>query len=109
MEIDYDTAIETLVKHVLTTLKGTFEKYPEYGTRLKSFVFESWHEKIEEEIIQDVTEALENWVSLIILKDVQVTRNDEDVLDISISYFICPTGTRKTLVFRLDMREGLML
>ena len=78
---DINVIIKSL-RNMLMTPLGTYIFDPEYGSRLHEYIFESYTEETEEEIIYEVESRIQSYDPRVILSDIEVhfSQNDKSFL-----------------------------
>ncbi|HEX3786621.1 MAG TPA: GPW/gp25 family protein [Pseudonocardiaceae bacterium] len=93
--------IEQAVQLILRTYPGERPMRPEFGSRLRDFVFDGANGTNATEISQEVRAALLRWEPRIMVEDVVVTvdADEPSTLYIDIGYLTRATNDRRNLVF----------
>jgi phage baseplate assembly protein W len=93
--------IEQAIQLILRTYPGERPMRPEFGSRLRDWVFDGGNEANAGEIADEVRRALLRWEPRIAVYDVLVTADEVDpsVLYIEIQYLIRTTNDPRNLVF----------
>lgn len=93
--------IEQAIQLILRTYPGERPMRPEFGSRLRDWVFDGDNEANAGEIADEVRRALLQWEPRIAVHDVLVTADETDpsVLYIEIQYLIRTTNDPRNLVF----------
>jgi Bacteriophage baseplate protein W len=96
-ERDIDQAIQL----ILRTYPGERPMRPEFGSRLRDFVFDGANGENAAAIASEVRVALLRWEPRVIIDDVIVTPDDDDpsILYIEIRYVIKTINDPRNLVF----------
>lgn len=96
-ERDIDQAIQL----ILRTYPGERPMRPEFGSRLRDFVFDGANGENAAAIASEVRVALLRWEPRVIVDDVVVTPDDDDpsILYIEIQYVIKTINDPRNLVF----------
>ena len=86
--------ISQSIKNILATPRGTRVRYPEFGTKLRKFLFELIDDDMIDEIKIDIREAIETWENRVRVKGVRVELIDHDnnTIDLEIKYYIKHKG-----------------
>ena len=96
-----DQEIEQAIRLVLATYPGERPMRPEFGSRIRDYVFRSATIDTAAELSEEVQNALLRWEPRIVVEAVDVTVDDYDRsrLYIDVSYTIKGTNDRRNLVF----------
>ena len=96
-----DQEIEQAIRLVLATYPGERPMRPEFGSRIRDYVFRSATIDTAAELSEEVRNALLRWEPRVIVEAVNVTVDDYDRsrLYIDLSYTIKGTNDRRNLVF----------
>jgi phage baseplate assembly protein W len=96
-----DQEIEQAIRLVLATYPGERPMRPEFGSRIRDYVFRSATIDTAAELSEEVHNALLRWEPRIVVEAVDVTVDDYDRsrLYIDVSYTIKGTNDRRNLVF----------
>lgn len=86
---DNDLIKQSLIQIVLTQ-KGERVMRPDFGSRAMSFVFENNNETLAEAVRTDITSAVAKFEPRVILRKVQVTREDNSVT-VDLQYVVLAT------------------
>ena len=79
------------IKNLLLTAKGERIMQPNFGSRLRDLLFEQYTEDLTERIIQEIQEAMSNWLPYIDIAKVDVIQNETN-----------PTETKVDIDFSLN-------
>ncbi|MFG1648163.1 GPW/gp25 family protein [Amycolatopsis sp. NPDC049252] len=93
--------LEQSMRLILTTYPGERRMLPEFGSRLRDYVFAPLSLDTATELSAEVRRALERWEPRVTITDV-VTLPDADdptLLSVDIAYTVEETGDRHRLVF----------
>ncbi|MEV0397190.1 GPW/gp25 family protein [Polymorphospora rubra] len=94
---------------ILATYPGERPMRPEFGSRLRDFVFEPTTAQTRRAVAVEVRAALERWEKRVEIDDVAVTEapsGDEGLLHIEIRYRVRGTGEPGTLELDLQTWPG---
>lgn len=96
-----DTELVQAMRLILSTYPGERPMRPEFGSRLRDFVFRSPDEGTKAELCQEVRTALLRWEPRVDVRSVHVQphADDRSVLFIDIAYSPKGTNDRRNLVF----------
>jgi uncharacterized protein len=96
-----DEEIEQAIRLILATYPGERPMRPEFGSRLRDFVFRSASIDTAAELSQEVENALLRWEPRIVVEsvDVKVDLEERSRLFIDLQYWIKGTNDRRNLVF----------
>jgi phage baseplate assembly protein W len=89
------------IQLILSTYPGERPMRPEFGSRLRDFVFRGATTETAAEIAQEVRTALLRWEPRVQVEgvDVRLDRADQGLLYIDIQYSVKATNDRRNLVF----------
>ena len=73
------------IRNLLLTQKGERVFQPEFGTNLRSLLFEQITNQTIDKINDTIIEAIKNWLPYVIVNDLFVVQPDENLNQISIS------------------------
>ena len=91
--------LEQSIRLILTTCPGERPMRPEFGSRLRDFVFRPSSLDTMTELSHEVRRALERWEPRIAVERVDTHPSGRDgVLDIGIDYTVLATNDRRNLV-----------
>ena len=96
---DDDLIKQSLIQIVLTQ-KGERIMRPDFGTRVFSFIFENNTDTLAEAIRTDLAQAIAKFEKRVILKKVEVLREEEQVL-VTLQYVVI--ATRKEQKLQIDV------
>ena len=93
--------LEQAMGLILRTYPGERPMRPEFGCRLRDYVFRGANELVAGELGNEVKDSLTRWEPRVFVQAVNVTpdRNDRTMLYIDILYSVRPTNDRRNLVF----------
>ena len=76
------------IVQILNTVPGERRMLPEFGSRIRSLVFDPHDANLYAEIGHEVTQALERWEPRVILVDVEVVpaENNDHALTVRVTY-----------------------
>jgi uncharacterized protein len=96
-----DQEIEQAIRLILATYPGERPMRPEFGSRLRDFVFRSATVDTAAELANEVENALLRWEPRVIVEAVNVTIDPEERnrLYIDVFYSVKGTNDRRNLVF----------
>ena len=96
-----DAEIDEAIRLILGTAVGERPMRPEFGSRLHQFLFSAADATTAGLIAHDVRTALERWEPRIVVREVEVTidENDASLLYIDIDYSVRTSNDRRNLVF----------
>jgi phage baseplate assembly protein W len=96
-----DEEIEQAIRLILSTYPGERPMRPEFGSRLRDFVFRSATIDTAAELAREVENALLRWEPRIAVHsvNVMVDRDDRSRLYVDLDYVIKGTNDRRNLVF----------
>lgn len=96
-----DQELEQAIRLILSTYPGERPMRPEFGSRIRDFVFRSATIDTAAELAREVEEALLRWEPRIVVEGVNVTvdQDDRSRLYIDLSYSVKGTNDRRNLVF----------
>jgi phage baseplate assembly protein W len=86
----YDNLKEK-IKRILMTVPGERVNNPEFGSRLKTFLF-SFDTTLRDRFSQAITEDLQRWEPTISVNDVSVDSIDNHIAKITINFTVKATG-----------------
>jgi phage baseplate assembly protein W len=81
-------SIKNNIKMLLQTEQNERVFQPNLGMRIRSLLFEPMTEDITIEIENDIVNTFEKWLPYVDLKDIQISNNDNNQLDIKIVFDI---------------------
>src|SRR5918997_4247472 len=87
-----DTELVQAMRLILSTYPGERPMRPEFGSRLRDFVFRSPDESTKTELCQEVRTALLRWEPRVEIRDVQVNVDPDDHSLIYIDIAYTPKG-----------------
>ena len=105
--IDLNNTIEdkkaSEILHVLLTPKRSRIRKPDFGTDLIKFIFEPSDEKTWDTVKQEIIESVNNYVSGVSLNSIEILRNDDNDIFVSLQYQVVTgkTPNNKQLVVKL--------
>lgn len=70
--IETTKQVRTNLFNLLLTMKGERYMQPEFGTNLPKYVFEQNTEDLQEDIINEITQAINTWLPYVIIKNIEV-------------------------------------
>jgi uncharacterized protein len=96
-----EVELEQAMTLILSTYPGERPMRPEFGSRLRDFVFRPANAETAAELSQEVRNALLRWEARVDVEMVNVTPDGEDrsMLYIDIQYRLKDTNDRRNLVF----------
>lgn len=96
-----EVELEQAMTLILSTYPGERPMRPEFGSRLRDFVFRPANAETAAELSQEVRNALLRWEARVDVEMVDVTPEPEDrsMLYIDIQYRLKDTNDRRNLVF----------
>lgn len=96
-----DTELVQAMRLILSTYPGERPMRPEFGSRLRDFVFRAADEATKAELAQEVRTALLRWEPRVDVRAVEVKPDPDDrsLLYIDIAYTPKGTNDRRNLVF----------
>ncbi|MDT4916301.1 MAG: uncharacterized protein QOI15_44 [Pseudonocardiales bacterium] len=96
-----DQELEQAIRLILATYPGERPMRPEFGSKVRDFVFRSATIDTAAELASEVEKALTRWEPRITVEHVNVTVDDDDRsrLYIDLGYSIKGTNDRRNLVF----------
>jgi uncharacterized protein len=96
-----EAELEQAMTLILSTYPGERPMRPEFGSRLRDFVFRPANVETAAELSQEVRNALLRWEARVDVEMVDVTpsREDRSMLFIDIQYRLKDTNDRRNLVF----------
>ena len=99
--------IEESIRQILSTSPGERLMQPEFGSKLKSLVFEQDDEILADLLNYYITEAIHTWDKRVIITDVAVdssaTNQDGNLVKVLISYQVITTQAEGNLVYTLRL------
>jgi phage baseplate assembly protein W len=84
-------SVKQSIYMILNTPKGTRIFNPEYGSRLKTFLFEPYDETTAKRIGVDLSESLSNWEPRITIININVNMAGSNGYDVEVIYRIANT------------------
>jgi len=96
-----DTELVQAMRLILSTYPGERPMRPDFGSRLRDFVFRGPDEAMKAELCQEVRTALLRWEPRVDVQNVEVKPDPDDrtVVYIDIAYTPKATNDRRNLVF----------
>lgn len=96
-----DQELEQAIRLILATYPGERPMRPDFGSRLRDFVFRSATVDTAAELANEVEKALLRWEPRVIVESVNVTIDDfeRNRLYIDVNYTVKGTNDRRNLVF----------
>lgn len=96
-----EAELEQAMRLILSTYPGERPMRPEFGSRLRDFVFRPANVETAAELSQEVRNALLRWEARVDVEMVDVTPEpaDRSMLYIDIQYRLKDTNDRRNLVF----------
>ena len=96
-----EVELEQAMQLILSTYPGERPMRPEFGSRLRDFVFRSADAQTAAELAQEVRNALLRWEARVEVDSVNVVPDgaDRTMLYIDIQYRVKETNDRRNLVF----------
>lgn len=96
-----DQEVEQAIRLILATYPGERPMRPEFGSRIRDYVFRSATIDTAAELAREVEDALVRWEPRIVVESVNVTVDfdDRSRLYIDLSYSVKGTNDRRNLVF----------
>lgn len=96
-----DEELEQAMRLILATYPGERPMRPEFGSRVRDYVFRSATIDTAAELADEVEKALLRWEPRVIVQAVNVTVDaaDRSRLYIDVSYIVKGTNDRRNLVF----------
>jgi uncharacterized protein len=96
-----DQELEQAIRLILATYPGERPMRPEFGSRLRDYVFRSATVDTAAELANEVENALLRWEPRIVVNAVNVTvdQDDRSRLYIDLHYSVKGTNDRRNLVF----------
>lgn len=82
LNVDIKSKIKSLLMHVVFTPKGQKIRDPEFGTNLMKYLFDVNDEYLWEEVKNDITKTVSNFVNGIIINNIEVLPPDDERPDI---------------------------
>jgi phage baseplate assembly protein W len=104
IELDRKEGIDAIIeswRNILLTPERTADHDPEYGSRLKEFIFEPFDESTQDEIGEEVRNKLMRYDNRATIKNINIFRNRDRkgfILDITVNY----KGQEKQLQQSID-------
>ena len=98
-------SISQSIRMILTTGIGERVMLPEFGSRIKSLVFETMDDLMVRAIELEVEEAIKRWEPRVAISGVYVTPNyDKNLIEVDISYTIIENGETDNFTGTLQAR-----
>jgi phage baseplate assembly protein W len=96
-----DVELVQAMRLILSTYPGERPMRPDFGSRLRDFVFRGVNDETRAELAQEVRGALRRWEPRVDINTVQVTRDPDDgaLLYIDIGYTPKAVNDQRNLVF----------
>jgi len=96
-----DAEVEQAMRLILATYPGERPMRPEFGSKIRDYVFRSATIDTAAELSNEVQQALLRWEPRVVVELVNVTVDEDDRsrLYIDISYTVKGTNDRRNLVF----------
>jgi phage baseplate assembly protein W len=96
-----DQELEQAIRLILATYPGERPMRPEFGSRVRDYVFRSATIDTAAELSDEVGKALLRWEPRIVVQSVNVTvdQDDRSRLYIDVNYVVRGTNDRRNLVF----------
>jgi len=96
-----DAELEQAMRLILATYPGERPMRPEFGSKIRDYVFRSATIDTAAELSNEVQQALLRWEPRVVVELVNVTVDEDDRsrLYIDISYTVKGTNDRRNLVF----------
>jgi phage baseplate assembly protein W len=93
--------LEQSMRLILTTYPGERRMLPDFGSRLRDYVFAPLSLDTATELSSEVRRALERWEPRVTITDVVTLPDPDDptLLYVDIGYTVEETGDRRSLVF----------
>jgi Bacteriophage baseplate protein W len=92
-------AIEQSVKTILSTFPGERYMFPEFGSKLKQYLFDQMDIGTKNLMIVEIENSLERWEPRITVSNVDIIEDfDNNSYNITISYVINGTGETENFV-----------
>ena len=105
--IDLNSTIENKkeseILHVLLTPKRSRIRKPDFGTDLIKYIFEENDEKSWDSVKREIIDSVNNYVSGISLKQIEILKNEDNAIFVSLQYQVTTskTGNNKQLIVKL--------
>jgi phage baseplate assembly protein W len=97
------SAIKQSLRMIIETGRGTRLFLPEYGARIRAFLFEPFDETTAKRIGEELRESIQNYESRITLLDINVIMRDATTsYDVEVIYQITNTRVTDTVVITLE-------
>ena len=97
------SAIKQSLRMIIETGRGTRLFLPEYGARMRAFLFEPFDETTAKRIGEELRESIQNYESRITLLDINVIMKDATTsYDVEVIYQITNTRVTDTVVITLE-------
>jgi uncharacterized protein len=96
-EPDYDVYVARLIRQVLLTSKGERICRPDFGAGIRRQVFAPNNDATAALTRTIIYEALERWLGSILRTEGVVVRADNEILHITITYYVHARGERRVL------------
>ena len=105
----YEEDIQEAVYIIINTRPGERPMRPAFGCRIYAYVFESMNYTVLSSMKAAVYEAIVAWEPRVreIEVDIDTSRMDEGIVNISISYVVRQTNNAYNLVYPFYLTEGL--
>jgi phage baseplate assembly protein W len=99
--VRHERELEEAMRIILLTYPGERPMRPEFGSRLRDFVFRETTPSMYAALAHEVRSALGRWEPRVDVKDVRVIADDSDrsVVYLDIQYETKDTNDRRNLVF----------
>lgn len=96
---------------IMRTYRGERSMIPDFGSELRSFLFQTANETLEEEVGNSIKTTLLEYEPRITVNEVNATFRDEreGLIEVNVSYTIIKTNTRHNHVFPFSVQEGTNL